>query len=195
MSQSDSLHQIFVKSPTRQRAAEWDLADCDRIPRGFTYPFFASGAPKAHATHAFSPDWASVVPSLIAKLASDVAEKKKLELRFNLFEILTNDFQIRLHKLESAQTKIVPINTFAPEPYELLKTFLVSVQSVEGGFEAGWYDANIHTTGENEEEAVSNLKSLILDFFDSLSKESQEKLGIEPKRQLAVIRTFIKRAS
>jgi hypothetical protein len=112
-----------------------------------------------------------------------------------LFEILTNDFQIRLHKLESAQTKIVPINTFAPEPYELLKTFLVSVQSVEGGFEAGWYDANIHTTGENEEEAVSNLKSLILDFFDSLSKESQEKLGIEPKRQLAVIRIFIKRAS
>ena len=195
MSQSDSLHPTFVKPSTRQRSAEWDLADCDRVPRGFTYPVFVSGAPKVHATHEFSPDWASVVPSLIAKLASDVAEKKKLELRFNLFEILINEFQIRLHKLESAQTKIVPINTFAPEPYELLDTFLVSVQSVEGGFEAGWYDANIHTTGENEEEAVSNLKSLILDFFDSLSKEHHEKLGIEPKRQLAVIKTFIKRAS
>ena len=63
----------------------------------------------------------------------------------------------------------------------------------EGGFEAGWFDANIHTTGENEEESVANLKSLILDFFDSFSREPIEKLGPEPKRQLAVIKQFLKR--
>jgi len=192
MSQSDSLHQMFVKSPAHQRSAEWDLADCDRPVRGFRYPIFTSRS-KTHAKRAFSPDWARVVPSLIEKLASDVAEKKKLELRFNLFEILTNDFQARLRKLESEQTKIVPINTFVPEPYELLKTFLVSVQSIEGGFEAGWYDANIHTSGDNEEEAVSNLKSLILDYFDSLSKEPLENLGTEPKRQLRIIEAFIRK--
>jgi hypothetical protein len=69
----------------------------------------------------------------------------------------------------------------------------VAVQSTEGGSEAGWYDVNIYTSGENEEEAVANLKSLILDFFDSLSKEAAEKLGIEPKRQLEILKTFIKR--
>lgn len=195
MRQSDSLHQMFVKSPAHQRSAEWDLAECDKPLRGFTYPIFTSRSSKTHARRTFSPDWASAVPGLIAKLASDVAEKKKLELRFNLLEMLTNDFQARLHKLESTQTKIVPINTFAPEPYELLKTFLVSVQSIEGGFEAGWYDANIHTTGENEEEAVSNLKSLILDFYDSLSKEPPERLDLEPTRQLIVIKQFIQRNS
>lgn len=195
MSQSDSPFEVFEKPLTRQGKEGWDLMDCDKPLRGSKHPFFSRGEAKPHVSHAFSPDWANVVPDLIVKLVSDVAEKKKMELRFNLLEILTNDFQTRLHKLESVQTKIVPINTFAPEPYELLKTFLVSVNSVEGGFEAGWYDANIHTSGDNEEEAVANLKSLILDFFESFSKEQPDNLGVEPKRQLAVIKTFIKRAS
>jgi hypothetical protein len=195
MSQSDSLHQIVEKPPIRQKRAEWDLADCDKVHHGFAYPVFASGSIKPHATHAFAPDWANLVPSLISKLASDVAEKKKLELRFNLFEIQINNLQIRLHKLESAQTKIVPINTFAPEPYELLKPILVAVQSVEDEFEAGWFDANIHTEGANEEEAVKNLKSLILDYFDSFSGEPIEKLGPEPSRQLSVLSQFIQKKS
>ena len=55
----------------------------------------------------FSPDWTAVVPGLIEKLASDIADKKKLELRFNLLAILVKELEGRVHKLESAQTKIV----------------------------------------------------------------------------------------
>ncbi len=90
-------------------------------------------------------------------------------------------------------TQCVPINTFAPEPYELIRPILVAVHRAQGGFNAGWFDANIHSSGANEEEAVANLKSLILDFFDSFSKEPPEKLGPEPTRQLAILRQFLRR--
>jgi hypothetical protein len=99
----------------------------------------------------------------------------------------------RIHRLESIQTRIIPIDSFAPEPYDVLKTILVSVHCIEGGFNAGWFDANIHSSGDNEEEAVSNLKSLILDFVDSLSNEPAEKLGPEPTRQLAVLKEYIQK--
>jgi len=142
---------------------------------------------KPRRTHV-SREWEKDVPALITKLSSLVSERKLQGLR-----ALVESLEKRIHRLESMQTLVVPVNTFAPEPYELLNKFFVSVHSVEDGFEASWYDANIHTSGENEEEAVSNLKSLILDFFDSLSKEPPEKLGVEPKRQLSVIKAFIKR--
>ena len=192
MRPSNPSFKSFETSLTGQSVTEWDLMECDKASLPFKRHSIKS-VEKDSSQHEYAPDWANVVPRLILKLASEISEKKKLEIRFNLLEILANEFQVRLHKLESAKTKIVPVNTFAPEPYELLKTFLVSVQSVEGGFEAGWYDANIHSSGENEEEAVSNLKSLILDFYDSLSKDPAEKLGTESKRQLDVIKTFIKR--
>jgi hypothetical protein len=183
MSQRNSPFAAFETPLTDQRAAGWDLMECDKPPRLF----------KRHSPPhlVYAPDWENAVPNLIEKLASQISEKKKLEIRFNLLEILTNELQARIYKLENAQTKIIPINTFAPEPYELLKPILVSVQSVGDEFEAGWFDANIHSAGDNEEEAVTNLKSLILDYFDSFSKEPNEKLGIEPKRQFAVIKTFI----
>jgi hypothetical protein len=185
MSQRNSQFAAFETPLTGQRATEWDLMDCDKPPR------FVKRHSSPHIVYA--PDWANSVPNLIAKLASQISEKKKLEIRFNLLEILAGELQARISKLESVQTKIIPINTFAPEPYELLKTFLVSVQSVEGGFEAGWFDANIHSTGDNEEEAVSNLKSLILDFFEIFSSESPDKLGLEPKRQLEILKQYIQK--
>lgn len=126
------------------------------------------------------------MPALMAKLASVIAERKQQELR-----AFVDNFEKRIHRLESMQTLVVPINTFEPEPYELLKTFFVSVHAVEGGFHAGWFDANIHTTGDNEEEAVSNLKSLILDFFEIFSNEPNNNLGPEPKRQLEVLKQYI----
>jgi hypothetical protein len=184
MSQNKSPFEVFETSPSREKAGGWDLMECDRNPSTIKRHF---------STHIYATDWEDAVPNLIAKLVSEIANKKKLELRFNLLEILANDLQVRIYKLENSRPEIVAINTFAPELYELLKPILVSVHAVEEEFEAGWFDANIHAMGENEEEAVSNLKSLILDYFDSFSKEPVEKLGIEPKRQLAVIKTFIQR--
>jgi hypothetical protein len=85
----------------------------------------------------------------------------------------------------------VPITTFAPEPYELRRPLIVLVQQEEEGFTASHFDANLHASGDTEEEAFRNLKSLVLDAFDSLCAEPPEQLGPEPKRQFAVLKEFI----
>jgi predicted RNase H-like HicB family nuclease len=86
-----------------------------------------------------------------------------------------------------------PITTFAPEPYEASPPALVVIQRSEDAFVASFFDANIHASGDTEEEAFRNLKSLILDIFESLSGEPPGRLGPEPKRQLAVLRQLIRK--
>jgi predicted RNase H-like HicB family nuclease len=89
----------------------------------------------------------------------------------------------------------VPITSFAPEPYEAIRPLSAVIYPCEEGFIAGFFDANIHAAGDTEEEALRNLRSLILDVFDSLSAEPSATLGPEPKRQLAVLREFVARRS
>ena len=69
---------------------------------------------------------------------------------------------------------LVPITSFAPEPYQLVRQILTVIQPSEGGYIASFFDANVHASGDTEEEALRNLKSLILDVFDSLSAEPTE---------------------
>jgi predicted RNase H-like HicB family nuclease len=105
----------------------------------------------------------------------------------------------RVGRLESTNgsvsSKTVEVRTFAPEPYQLSSPISVTVEEdAAGSFVASFFDANISTTGENEQEAFENLKSLILDVFDSLNREAPAKLGPEPRRQLAVLRRFLSAA-
>ena len=87
----------------------------------------------------------------------------------------------------------VPVTTLAPEPFELLREMPVVVQSVGDDFVARFFDANIGASGDTQQEAVSNLKSLVMDIFEDLEDEQPERLGPEPSRRLAVLRAFIQR--
>lgn len=121
-------------------------------------------------------------------MASEPTNLKSLEDRIG-------DLSARIERgIEAKGTKIVPIQTFAPEPYSLLKPMSVLIEDSEDGYLASFFDANIGTSGETEQEAFENLKSLVLDMFDSLSREAPERLGPEPARQLAVLRSFIRAA-
>lgn len=91
-------------------------------------------------------------------------------------------------------TAVIPIATLVPEPYELTKDIPAVLQPADDGFIATFFDANISTSGDTEEEAVSNLRSLIVDIFEYLESEPMKALGPEPRRQLAVLRAFIRRA-
>ncbi len=86
---------------------------------------------------------------------------------------------------------LVPVQTFAPEPYDLLKPLSVTVQSDEDEFSACFPDANLTAFGDNEFEAVEHLKAMILDTFDKFS--SGRKLGPGPTKQLAVLREFVRK--
>jgi hypothetical protein len=91
----------------------------------------------------------------------------------------------------AVQPIIVPLTTLAPEPYELIKPIHIVVQPVEDEFVATFFDANINSSGTTQQEAVANLRELLLDIFDTLSEEAPDQLGKEPARQLAVLREFI----
>jgi predicted RNase H-like HicB family nuclease len=78
------------------------------------------------------------------------------------------------------------------EGYEVLKPIPISV-SQEEGFVAKFDDANINTSGDTWDEAVSNMRSLLLDMFDLLLMHEVGALGVEPRNQLSVLRSFIKK--
>src|ERR1017187_1037218 len=110
------------------------------------------------------------------------------------------EFSARIAKGESTIADIskqtnVAITTLSPEPYCLKRAIPVHVQRDDGqGFIATFFDANISTSGETEEEAFSNLRSLIAESFDYLESVPIEELGPEPLRQLVVLREFVSSA-
>ncbi|MBM4036287.1 MAG: hypothetical protein FJ291_31510, partial [Planctomycetes bacterium] len=63
----------------------------------------------------------------------------------------------RVAKLEARAPTIVPIETLAPEPYELLKPFHAVVEFCDDSYIATFYDANISASGDTQQEAVENL--------------------------------------
>lgn len=96
------------------------------------------------------------------------------------------------------QPILVPVTTFAPEPFTvrdpLRDPIWAVVQPVEDSFVATFFDANLSTSGDTQEEAMANLKDLILDVYLDLAEEPPERLGPEPRRQLAVLASLIRRA-
>jgi predicted RNase H-like HicB family nuclease len=130
------------------------------------------------------------LPGIIATRLGQALQVRRLEEQIA-------ELGERLGHLEATQVhaKEATIQTFAPEPYELRAPIRVTLEeSDSGAFVASFFDANIEASGETEQEAFGNLKNLILDVFDSLANEKPGKLGPEPMRQLAVLRSFIRGA-
>jgi hypothetical protein len=101
----------------------------------------------------------------------------------------------RLEKLEAlsqAQAVIVPIATLSPEPFDLIRDIPVVVVQSDDGYLATFFDANISITGDTREEAVGNLRLLLVDMFDDL-EAAEARLGPYPARQLATLRAFMRR--
>jgi hypothetical protein len=87
---------------------------------------------------------------------------------------------------------VVPITTLEPEQFDLARDIPVVVRPTDDGYLATFFDANIGMTGGTREEAVGNLRLLLVDVFDELEKKEGQ-LGPKLVRQLAVLRSFIKR--
>ena len=89
---------------------------------------------------------------------------------------------------------VAHITTFAPEPFLLLKDIEVVLEPTDGECIASFYDANVSSQGGTPPEAIANLKDLLLSRFDYLDKlPPEKKLGPIPRKQIAVLREFIRR--
>jgi predicted RNase H-like HicB family nuclease len=89
---------------------------------------------------------------------------------------------------------VVPVQTFTPEPFDVLKEIPVVVRPQEdGSYVASFFDAAICMSGDNPEEAVQNLKEFMLGLYEDYLAEGEEVLGQEPLRQWKVLKEFIRR--
>ena len=76
--------------------------------------------------------------------------------------------------------------------YRLLKPILIEIQQSEecDSYIASFPSANIYGSGKSLKEAKDNLRSLILDFFDTLSN-NETTLGKSPKDELRTLQQYI----
>jgi hypothetical protein len=115
--------------------------------------------------------------------------------RLEKIEVTLLDVVKKLDLRSQPQSSLwVPIQSFAPEPYEILKPITAVITPVEDGFEAGLFDANLFSTGDTEVEAIQNLKSMILETYSTLDQLGDSKLGPGPLRQRNVLSTLIRKS-
>ena len=75
--------------------------------------------------------------------------------------------------------------------YTVQKPIPVTIRQDGDEFVATFFDANISTGGDTEQEAIANLQSLIADFYDDLAATPDEKLGPSLRRQKLVLVEFL----
>ena len=90
---------------------------------------------------------------------------------------------------------VVPITTFAPEPFEVLRPLSAVIQPLGDEHLATFFDANVNASGETQEEAFANLKDVLIGTFQMLERMTDSQLGPGPKRQRAVLMECIRRAN
>ena len=100
------------------------------------------------------------------------------------------------HKRKGPKSKslgpiTLQVETFAPEPYKAKRPIPISLKRRADGYVASVVEVNVNSSGGTQQEAVANIKELILDVFDSLSSLPPSKLGPGPARPRAVLREFI----
>jgi hypothetical protein len=83
------------------------------------------------------------------------------------------------------------IASLAPENLELVKAIPIVIEEDDGTFVASFLDANINASGENSLDAYEQLKQTVVSRFRLLEKHEHE-LGTEPRRQLTVLRDFVR---
>jgi predicted RNase H-like HicB family nuclease len=129
------------------------------------------------------------IPDLV-QLTDEIVGRERARL-----DKLEHDMAIlqkHCDELRAGQSTVVPVETFAPEPFLLTRHFQAVVRPCGGDYLAMFFDANIGTMGDTEEEAVQNLKALIIDTFECL-ESNEENLGPEPTRQLAILKALIRK--
>jgi hypothetical protein len=115
--------------------------------------------------------------------------------RFEKVEAALQVLASKLHHGTQSQGSLwLPIESFAPEPYEAVKPITAVITPMEDGFEAGLFDANLFSSGDTEVEALNNLKSRIVETYEMLEELGDSRLGPGPFRQKKVLSSLIRKA-
>jgi len=123
-----------------------------------------------------------------------------LKLQVNALSRQIQKLSRRVSKLEELPGPlVVPINTFAPKPFEPIGQLLVLVEPVvdESGEPcehiATFPDAGIGATGDTVVEAVSLLKDRMVTEYNLLANLPSERLGKIPRQQLVALQAVMRK--
>lgn len=97
----------------------------------------------------------------------------------------------RMKKELRRKPYITTIASLAPHPFQVLQPIYVVIRKDDEAYVASFADANVNASGETEQEAYEILKDSLVSAFCVLS-DNESDLGLEPQRQLAVLREFIR---
>jgi predicted RNase H-like HicB family nuclease len=137
--------------------------------------------------------WAKVVPGLMEDYSTALARRWREVARLETLQKEVALLKDRCAELERLAPILVPIETFAPEPYEVVKPFHVVVRSQDDEYMASFFDANLSASGETREEAIANLKDIIAGTFEILAGVEEDGLGPGPLQQRKVLEQFIRK--
>jgi dCTP deaminase len=87
----------------------------------------------------------------------------------------------------------VHVDTFGLEAYEAMRPIPVVIIAGESQYVASFFAANIHASGDTDQEALDNLRSLILDTFETLEELPDASLSEEVRRQRTTIFEHVRR--
>jgi len=94
----------------------------------------------------------------------------------------------------SASQVNVPIQSLAPEPYEVIRPFIAVVRQQDDEYVATFFDANLSASGETEAEAIMNLKDIVVATYELLIAHDRETLAPGEGRTMDVLQVFIRPA-
>jgi len=137
--------------------------------------------------------WPEKVPGLMEALAETIGASLRDVTRIESLEKEVILLKNRVAVLEGQAPVLVPIESLAPDPYEIIKPFHVVVRVQDGECIASFFDARISASGDTQEEAVFNLKDMVVSVFDILCGRSEDDLGPGPAHQKKVLQDFIRR--
>ncbi|MGA2983857.1 MAG: hypothetical protein ABSG32_08580 [Terriglobia bacterium] len=129
--------------------------------------------------------------SLEEQLRATFESPLKLNQLCEAVERLETKLDQLLKKLDEVGSRtesiMVPIETLAPEPYQLLRSFTAVITKSGEDFEACLFDASIFASGDTEEDAVANLKDTLIDAYERLNELGDDQLGPGPLRQKKIL--------
>jgi hypothetical protein len=123
--------------------------------------------------------------------AQDVSTRVDTDFRVSVLEKVVLELRHVVNELTTARTIQVPIISFAPEPYSLKRPIIAIVQPDWDQFIATFFDASITATGDTQNEAVDNLKEVLLNAFRRFRELGEDRLGPGPRKQYAVLKSLI----
>lgn len=139
----------------------------------------------------YSADWQKKIYEVFIAFSQEVAPKINDAIAIDTLKREVAILKNRCELIERLSPIQVPIQTFAPYPYILKKQITIVVRYQDDQYTASFFDANISASGDTQEEAIFNIKDMIIGIYDILRGADNKDLGVWPLQQKNILNEFI----